>query len=61
MSRPLRNPNLISALNEFKTEIAMELSSFNKNDLDDESRLKLNSEVNRKVVSESRYHIIGFK
>ena len=61
MSRPLRNPNSISALNEFKTEIAMELSSFNKNDLDDESRLKLNSEVNRKIVSESRYHIIGFK
>lgn len=61
MSRGLRNPNSIEALNELRAEIALELSSFEKDALDEDTRLKLDSEVNKRIVSDSRHHLIGFK
>ena len=61
VTRGLRNPNSIQALNELKNEIALELSVFGKEPLDEQARAKLNNEINKSIVSKSRSNLIGFK
>ncbi|MGF7057409.1 hypothetical protein [Brassicibacter mesophilus] len=61
MTRGLRNPNSIQALNELKNEMALELSTIDRKSLDEETRTNLNKDLNRQIVSRSRFNLIGFK